>query len=424
MTAVTTVTGPRKYTRVDSFQTHGISRGLIVVSRSMGNVLLIGQERIAETLSASVAANRVAHAYLFYGPEGSGKKAASLQLAAALLCEHPADGVACDTCNTCSRVFSVGHPDVHLMMPYPKDTGIEAVRERLRLLAENPYAVVDFERRPSLDSMEAVSNKQVVYVRDRIAQDLRREMSLSSVEGGFRIAIITDADRMRVEAANAFLKLLEEPGDRTVFILTSDRPDRMLSTIRSRCQLIRFSRLSDEEISSALFERIQLDESVSRTVARMADGSFSRALDLASSDELFSLRTLVIEYFRASYKSDSEQVTNYAERLNRMGRETLKFFLQLMLGWLRDLLLYKIVGGEAPIVNLDQTVEIERFCKNLPSARLESMVELVEEASILVERNMNLRLTFIVLAQTLGQAMKGEVVNGLVASLSDEPLLV
>jgi len=95
-----------------------------------------------------------------------------------------------------------------------------------------------------------------------------------------------------------------------------------------------------------------------------------------------------------------------------------------MLGWLRDLLLFKNVGEAAPIVNVDQVVEIRKFCTNLPSAQLESMIDLVEEAVILVERNMNLRLTFIVLAQMLGQAMKGEVGGGLVASLSDEPLLV
>lgn len=390
----------------------------------MDRKVLIGQERIAESLKAAVSAKRVAHAYLFYGPEGSGKKAAALELAAALLCERTNEGTACRTCNACSRVFRVGHPDVHLMMPYPNDIGIEAVTERLSLLAENPYAVVDFERRPSLDSLDAVSNKQVLYVRDRIAQDLRREMSLSSVEGGYRIAILTDADRMRSEAANAFLKLLEEPGDRTVFILISDRPDRMLPTIRSRCQLLRFTRLSDEEVATALKERIQMDDSVARTVARMADGSYSRALDLASSEQLFALRTFVLEYLRATFKPDIDRVTDHAERLNRMGRENLKFFLQLMLGWLRDLLLFKNVGEAAPIVNVDQVVEIRKFCTNLPSAQLESMIDLVEEAVILVERNMNLRLTFIVLAQMLGQAMKGEVGGGLVASLSDEPLLV
>jgi len=249
-------------------------------------------------------------------------------------------------------------------------------------------------------------------------------MSLSSVEGGYRIAILTDADRMRSDAANAFLKLLEEPGDRTVFILISDRPDRMLPTIRSRCQLLRFTRLSDEEVATALKERIQMDDSVARTVARMADGSYSRALDLASSEQLFALRTFVLEYLRATFKPDIDRVTDHAERLNRMGRENLKFFLQLMLGWLRDLLLFKNVGEAAPIVNVDQVVEIRKFCTNLPSAQLESMIDLVEEAVILVERNMNLRLTFIVLAQMLGQAMKGEVGGGLVASLSDEPLLV
>lgn len=385
---------------------------------------LIAQETIAAALATAVKSNRVAHAYLFYGPEGTGKRAAAIDFAGSLLCERPQNGAACRECNACSRAFKLGHPDLNIMMPAPNDVALDSVTERIKILAENPYAVVDFERRPSLDAIDAQSNKQVIYSKDDIGKELRRQMSLAPVEGGYRIVVLTDADRMRAEAANAFLKLLEEPGARTVFILTSDRPDRMLSTVRSRCQLLRFSRLADEDVATALIERRSLEESTAKTLARMADGSYSRALDLASNEELISTRTLVLDYMRAAYKNESDLVVGFAEQLNRMGREPLKFFLQLMLGWLRDRLLYQAVGDEAPIINLDQFAEIRRFCEKLPDAQLEAMVGLVDEASRLVERNMNLRLTFIVLAQALGQAMRGEAARGLVVSLSNEPLSV
>lgn len=390
----------------------------------MSHSILIGQSRIADALGSAVSSGRIAHAYLFHGPEGSGKRAAALQMAASLFCKEGYSAVPCGECVECTRIFSIGHPDVHLMMPYPNDTSVDAIKERLTLIGENPYAVVDFERRPSLDSYDTVSNKQVIYSRERIGAELRREMSLSSVEGGYRVAILTDAHRMNASAANAFLKLLEEPGGRTVFVLTSDRPDKLLPTIRSRCQLVRFPRLSDAEVADALVVRLEMDPVDAQTVARMADGSFSRAIDLASSDDLFSLRSLVIDYLRASFRPDGDKVIDFAEKFSRMGRESLKFFLQLMLGWFRDLLMYKNVGSAAPIVNVDREVEIHTFCQNLPSAHLESMIDLVEQASFLVERNMNLRLVFIVLAQALSRAMKGEPVEKLVASLSEEPLVV
>jgi len=390
----------------------------------MAKSLLIGQGKIAAALATAVESSRVAHAYLFHGPEGAGKRAAAIDFACSLLCERPLQGAACRECNACSRAFKLGHPDLHVMMPAPNNVSFESVAERIKILAANPYAVVDFERRPSLDAYDAQSNKQVIYSKDDIGQELRRQMSLAPVEGGYRVAVMTDADRMRTEAANAFLKLLEEPGDRTVFVLTSDRPDRMLATIRSRCQLQRFSRLADEEVASALIDRRSLDEGAAQTLARMADGSYSRALELASNQELISTRTLVVDYLRAAYANDSDLVVGFAEQFNRMGRETLKFFLQLTLGWLRDLLLYRTLGDEAPIINLDQFTELRRFSENLPDARLEAMVDLVDEASRLVERNMNLRLTFIVLAQALRQAMRGESVSGLVVSLTDEPLAV
>jgi len=386
--------------------------------------ILIGQDRVAEALAASVVSSRVAHAYLFYGPEGSGKRAAAITFAAALQCSNLDDGRACGQCNACRRTLKLSHPDVHVLLPVPKNTDPSEIAERLRLLGQNPYDTVDFARKPVLDSTDAVSNKQVIFSRDRIGGDLRREMGLTAVEGGYRIAILVDADRMRTEAANAFLKLLEEPGKRTVFVLTSDRPDRLLPTIRSRCQLLRFRPLDDHVIAEALSRREAVDSNTAAALSRMADGSYSRALDLASNEELFATRMQVLEFLRAAWLGNSVQILDFVEQFIRMGRETLKFFLTLMLGWFRDLLLFRTLGGDARIMNLDQMEEIRKFCDHLPDAQIESMIALVEEAAYLTVRNLNLRLVFIVLAQSLGRAMRGEVVGKLIDSLSDEPLAV
>ena len=191
---------------------------------------LIEQPRVVETLQRAVASRRVAHAYLFYGPDGVGKRAAALAFAQTLQCEQGGDD-ACGACRACDKVSRLIHPDVHVLLPHPSDADPADIAERLRRLAEHPYAAVDFVRRPSLKDATAASNKQAFYAVGRINAELRQSMSFRPMEGRYKVVIMTDADLMRIEAANAFLKLLEEPGPQTVFILTTSRPDRLLPTI-------------------------------------------------------------------------------------------------------------------------------------------------------------------------------------------------
>ena len=372
---------------------------------------LIDQARVTETLRQAVARGRVPHALLFYGRDGVGKRAAALELARTLQCERGQTGEACGRCLPCTKVNRLLHPDVHVLFPAPKDVATDDVRARLETLARNPYATVDFVRRPSLDDPSKTSNKQAFYPVARINEELRRAMSYRPVEGRYKVAIMTDADRLRTEAANAFLKLLEEPTPQTVFVLTTSRPDRLLPTILSRCQRFRFDALPAEDVEAALVERERLQPDVAATLARMADGSYSRALDLAQNEDLLADRQLVLDYVRMAYVGGgpphAAKLADQIEAMARLGRERLKGLLDLMLRWMRDLVLYRAMGAEAPLVNVDQAEAVERFCRNVPEADLEAMARLVEEAVELVERNVQLPLTLVVLAQGLGQAMRG-----------------
>ena len=192
----------------------------------MGWTDIIGQQRVQDALRRAIETGRVAHAYLLIGPDGVGKRAVALAFAQALQCEH---GLAdpCGQCTACVKVARLLHPDLHLLFPCPKDASSEDVAERLRLLGENPYEELDYVRRPSLTDATKSSNKQAFYSVDRINVELKRALSFRSHEGRYKIAIIIDADALRVEAANAFLKLLEEPTPNSVFLLTTSRVDRV-----------------------------------------------------------------------------------------------------------------------------------------------------------------------------------------------------
>lgn len=367
---------------------------------------LISQRRVVETLQRAVASRRVAHAYLFYGPDGVGKRAVALEFARTLQCAQGRDE-ACGACPACAKVSRMIHPDVHLLLPYPSDADLNDVAERLQRIAAHPYAAVDFVRRPALNDPTYVSNKQAFYSVGRINAELRQSMSFKPMEGRYKVVVLTDVDLMRVEAASAFLKLLEEPGPQTVFVLTTSRPDRLLPTILSRCQRLRFDPLPAESIEQALVERDGLAPGLAAALARMADGSYMRALDLAENEDLMADRALVVDYLRLSYTQRIDKLADLIEHAGRMGRERVKSILRLALSWIRDLMLYQAMGDEAALVNVDQAEAVARFCHNVPHADLEAMVRLVEDAVALIERNVHLPLTLTALSQALGRAMRG-----------------
>lgn len=373
---------------------------------SMSWHTVLDQTRVVDALQRAIATERVAHAYLFYGPDGVGKRAVALAFAQALQCAEGGDAP-CGVCTPCRKVARLIHPDVHVLLPQPSDAEADDVGERLQRLAEQPYAAVDYIRRPSLTDASKGSNKQAFYSVGRVHEDLRKPMSYKPLEGRYKVVLLTDADLMRTEAANAFLKLLEEPGPQTVFILTTSRADRLLPTILSRCQRLRFDPLPVAAIEKALAERDGLAPDTAAALARMADGSYMQALDLAENEDLGANRALVVDFMRQAYVGARGTNPELIDELGKHGRERIKGILRLVLGWIRDLMLFQTMGERAPLVNIDQQAVIKSFCANVPHADLEAMTRLVEEALALVERNVHLTLVLTTLAHALGRAMKG-----------------
>jgi DNA polymerase-3 subunit delta' len=386
----------------------------------MGWSEVIGQERAVETLKRALASGRVAHAYLFHGPDGVGKRAAALAFAQALECQRraPGEAVPCGTCIACQKVDRMVHPDVHLYLPQPNDASTDDVAARHQRLAENPYAEVDFRRRPSLEDPSKSSNKQTIYNVDRV-REITHDLRYRPAEGRYKVAVLTDADAMNEASANAFLKGLEEPTEQTVIILTASRPDRLLPTILSRCQRLRFDVLPADAIEQALVAREGLESERAAFLARMADGSYTRALTLSESEDLARQRAHVVAFFRAAFSGAGAQLDDLTADLAGLGREGLKGVLGLMLGWVRDLVLARHAGAEAALVNVDQQASVLRFVENLPEARLDALADLVEHAIELVERNVNATLVLTVLADALRAAMRGQDRRRLFAPLAD-----
>ena len=185
---------------------------------------IIDQSHVVDVLRRSVAGGRVPHAYLFHGPDGTGKRAVALALARALECEKGGD-TPCDACNACRKVRRMLHPDVRVLIPYPTDADEHEVAHRLERLAEEPYAAIDFARRPSLDDPTHGSRKQTLYTVGRVHEDLLRPMSFKPIEGRYKIAVVTD---VALEGYVALLAVAVLVG--AVLLLLQDRLPGWLRT--------------------------------------------------------------------------------------------------------------------------------------------------------------------------------------------------
>ncbi|NND70981.1 MAG: DNA polymerase III subunit delta' [Rhodothermales bacterium] len=381
---------------------------------------VINQDRVVGSLKSAISSDRVAHAYLFHGPDGTGKKAAAFAFAQALQCQDRRGPDMCGNCNACSKASRLIHPDIHVILPYPGEQDPREVTLRISELAADPYAPVDFVHAPNgLGAEKQSTNKQLSVKRERIAEELLRPISFTAVEGRYKIAVLTDVDLVNAVQSNVILKLLEEPPPNTVFVLTTTRVDRLLPTILSRCQQIRFELLETPLIVEALRERFDAEDTQLESIARLADGSMTRAIQIAGNQELLGLRLLSVDFIRECWTRDAGKLYKKIQLLTSGGREFVKSALATMLHWIRDLILLRATGDVDRVVNSDQSESTIRFLKNLPDADLEGMVDVIEEAIRLTERNVNTTTLFIALSDALHDLMHGRPVGGLYSSLVD-----
>ncbi len=242
---------------------------------------LYGQEQAKKILTAAVVNNRLAHAYIFAGPEGSGRLTAALDLAKARICPEVKFGF-CGDCKHCKRIDSFNHPDVRITIPTTK-----TVKEEVASLFEN--------RRVDGITPLRLPGNPIISI--GMMREMGHRLSRKSFEGFGSVEIIYDAHKLRREAANAILKTLEEPPDGMLIILVSSRISGMLPTIRSRAHTVRFGRLLPPAIEKILELRTSLSKKDISEISMCSDGCPGKALLLAREnlesntriDKLFSM---------------------------------------------------------------------------------------------------------------------------------------
>jgi DNA polymerase-3 subunit delta' len=313
---------------------------------------ICGQDRAVALLRRSWAGGRLAQAYCFAGPPGVGKRTAALALAQAVNCLSPAStGMnrdACGTCRSCRRIAAGQHPDVTLVTPLEK-------------------TVVTIEQ----------------------VRDVAARASLRAYEGNVKVWIVDPADQMQEPAANAFLKTLEEPAGRSLFILVTTAFTRLLPTIRSRCQEVRFNPLGDEALRTILIRHGRSAEEAA-TAAALADGSAERALGLDAAEERARRERVVLETWGAL---DSIPVLlNQAEQMGK-DRGSLETALDILLAFTRDAAVATIGDACRALLPTERRAAVERVATGLPLGTLLEIHQAQMEARRVLGLNAQARFT-------------------------------
>ncbi len=359
---------------------------------------VIGQLHAKLLLTQAIARQRLAHAYLFWGPEGVGKSALAIDFARLLLCEAGAES-ACGTCPSCKKMHHLQHPNLKFIFAMPGGEGKknddgdsldtelrDEIRRQVAQKALQPYA--------------PISIPKATTIRIKDIRAIRKEASMTATEKGKKIFIMFDVETMNEPSANAFLKILEEPPEDTLFLLLSSQKEQVKQTILSRCQAVQCIRLRDDEIAEALIEREKMDRDRAVLLARLSDGSYVRALAMHS-DDLDQQRADAVAFLRgclgnAVLKFMEDQEDYFTSKK----REPVEQLLHLLLVWFRDAIVLQ-ERGEEGVINHDQLEDLRKFVSKFGDANLAACTTAVERAFELLRRNVYLPLVLLSLTVQL-----------------------
>lgn len=363
---------------------------------------IVGQNHLKNHLINSVQKGRIPHAQLFIGPEGSGTLSMALAYAQYIICnnkgsENEGGSAACNL-----KFDHLQHPDLHFVYPVATTDSIKSnatsddfMSTWIDFLKETPYGSVN-------DWYEAIGiQKKQGNISVHEAASILKKLILKPFEGGYKVMIIWMAEKMNTEAANKLLKLLEEPTDKTVFILIAEDEKAILQTILSRCQILHFNALNEQEIVQGLIEKENCDEVDAYSIAKQAQGNYNKALKLRYNitneypfDEWF------VTWVRAAFRANKNarvvsDLIKWSDEISAIGREKQKLFLNHCMELFRQALLLNYSTSE--LVYMEPKVDNFKLKNFAPFVNEHNILEIyqeIEDATYHIERNGNAKMIF------------------------------
>lgn len=361
---------------------------------------ILGQEHLKNHLTQSVDNGRIPHAQLFVGPEGCGTLPMAIAYAQYILCnnKNSENTGGNETCNL--KFSSISHPDLHFAFPVATNDKIKShpvsnhfMEEWRQLISQQPYGnLFDWYK------LLGVDNKQGQIGVDE-AQDIVKSLSLMSYEGGYKIMLIWMAEKMNIAASNKLLKLIEEPPNKTVFILITEDEENIINTIRSRCQVLHFPPLAEVVIKEALIKNFQVEEAIATKIAHQSNGNYNKACDLVYQDsEDLQFEDWFVFWIRSAFKAKGNKAAihdliSWSDDISKTGRETQKQFLMFCLDFFRQALLLNYNAPELVYMEpKSKNFKLENFAPFVNEANIMDISNELQDAVYHIERNGNSKI--------------------------------
>lgn len=362
---------------------------------------VLGLSHLKNHLTSSADAGRIPHAQLFVGPEGSGTLPMALAYSQYLICGNlngENDG-GNESCNL--KFNSFAHPDVHFAFPVANTEQAKShavsdhfMKQWRTFIKEQPYGnLFDWYR------LIDIEKKQGQIGVDE-AKDIVKKLSLKSYEGGFKVMIVWMAEKLNTSASNKLLKLIEEPPEKTVFLLLCQDEEQILQTIRSRCQILHFPPLAEDVIAAELLKKGASHQEAMQ-IAHEANGNFNKALDLLNKDsEDLVFEKWFVQWVRSAFKAKGNkaaihELLLWSEELSKTGRETQKKFLHYCIMVMRQAMLLNYGIDELAYMKMHSDgFQLQKFAPFVHENNILEITEELEEAIFHIERNGNAKIIF------------------------------
>jgi len=352
---------------------------------------IVGQAAVKQRLINSVKENRVSHAQLFLGPEGSGNLALAVAYAQYLSCLDRQPDDSCGECSSCRKYQKLAHPDLHFSYPFfakhKDDTAITFIDQWREALLATPYPSLDIWR-GYLDAENKQANINIAECHQII-----KKLSFKPFESEYKILILWLPEYLDKEG-NSLLKIIEEPQPNTLFLLVAQNQDQILNTILSRTQLIKVPALTYDEINQELISQYNQTEKAAAELAYLSNGNFTDALLMMQQDDK-SYHTLFVQWLRLCFGNKGIEIVGFVDQLSKMGRENQKNFLRYGISFVRECCL--LIAGAGELVHLPAT-ELETAQKLSSIMNIEmnqAIIAELEKAHYHVERNANPKILFL-----------------------------
>ena len=353
---------------------------------------VIGQKSLCVAFPASLRSGHVAHAQLFSGKTGYGSLALALAVAQYLLCSNSGEEDSCGGCSACKKVMKGVHPDLHFVFPVVKKKESAPVSDdylpEWREMLANPYFGLD----GWIEKMGGEENAQpMIYAAE--SANIIKKLSLKPFEADCRVIIVWLPERMNEECANKLLKILEEPYPGTYFILVSEQPERLLTTIRSRTQTILIPMLERGVVADTLKKNYGFDPERAERMEHLSGGDLVKAIELISGEgNRVKNREWFISLMRLCWTRDMVPVNKWVNELAESGREAQKRFLAYATEMLRENFMRNLNNNEITYMTPEEEQFSVRFAPFINEANIIPLYTAMEQASLEIARNGNAKI--------------------------------